>query len=40
MKENSIVEAGKNKNVTVEYDSGGFAFFGDKKPEKLAVKVE
>ncbi len=40
MKENSVVEAGKNKNVTVEYNAGGFAFFGDKKPEKLAVKVE
>jgi hypothetical protein len=39
MKENGVVEAGKNKGITVEFDAGGFAFFGDKKPEKLAVKV-
>jgi hypothetical protein len=39
MKESSVVEAGKNKGVSIEFDAGGFAFFGDKKPDKLAVKV-
>lgn len=40
MKENSAVEAGKNKGIAVAFDTNNFAFFGDKKPEKLAVKVE
>ncbi|MEI6826440.1 MAG: hypothetical protein WCK54_12665 [Desulfuromonadales bacterium] len=40
MKESNVVESGKKKGITVESDSGGFTLFGDKKPDKLAVKVE
>ena len=40
MKENSVVETGKKKGVTVESDASGFTLFGDKKPDKLAVKAE
>jgi hypothetical protein len=40
MKESSVVEAGKKKGIHVESESSGFALFGDKKPDKLAVKVE
>jgi hypothetical protein len=40
MKESSVVETGKKKGIHVESDSGGFTLFGDKKPDKLAVKVE
>ena len=40
MKENSVIDAGKKKGITVEYNSAGFTLFGDKKPDKLAVKVE
>lgn len=40
MKENSIVEAGKKKGILVDLAAGGFTLFGDKKPDKLAVKIE
>lgn len=40
MKEGNVVETGKKKGITVESDASGFTLFGDKKPDKLAVKVE
>lgn len=40
MKINQVIEAGKEKNLSVELDSGGFSLFGTREPEELAVKVE
>lgn len=40
MKESIVVEAGKKKGITVEPDAGGFSLFGEKKPDKLTIKVE
>ncbi|MDD2898350.1 MAG: hypothetical protein PHI31_06515, partial [Desulfuromonadaceae bacterium] len=40
MKENSVIETGKAKGINIVFDAGSFSLLGDKKPDKLAVKVD
>lgn len=35
-----VVEAGREKGASVEFEGGGVPFFGKKEPEELAEKVE
>lgn len=40
MKMDRVIDAGKEKGVSVELEGGRFLLFGKKEPEELAVKVE